>query len=126
MPQNNANSPNAGHNTQADEFKPAHEGSSIVTLGQTKTQHNVTVASSAENVPGREVREQAPRRKRLSFGGGNDGRGSPMFANLESVRAKHTAGGYDDQKPPDGFFGAAFKRFVTGNPTMRATVPGGK
>lgn len=35
-----------------------------------------------------------------------------MFKNLETVRGKHMADGYDDQKPPDGFFGAAFKRFV--------------
>lgn len=35
-----------------------------------------------------------------------------MFKNLETARGKHIVDGYDDQKPPDGFFGAAFKRFV--------------
>jgi len=123
MPQN-ANPPNAGYSTQANEFKSGHEGSSIVTSGQAKPLHNVPIASSAEHASGREIKEQAPRKKRLSFGGGNDGRGSPMFANLENVRGRHMADGYNDQKPPDGFVGAAFKRFI--NARTGATVSGGK
>jgi len=110
MPEN-TNSPKVGYSTQADEFKFVQD-SSIVTPGQAKTLHNITVAPNTENTPRRDVREQPPRKKRLSFGGGNDGRGSPMFANLESARAKPMADGYDDQKPPDGFIGSAFKRFI--------------
>ena len=34
------------------------------------------------------------------------------------------ADGYNDQKPPDGFVGAAFKRFI--NARAGATVSGGK
>lgn len=37
-----------------------------------------------------------------------------MFKNLESAKGKHMADGYDDQKPSDGFFGTAFKKFVNG------------
>ncbi|RPA90061.1 hypothetical protein L873DRAFT_1795701 [Choiromyces venosus 120613-1] len=124
MPQNDANPPNAGYNTQADEFKSAHSDSSVITPGQAKTLHNIPVAPSAENAPRKETKEQAPRKKRLSFGGGNDGRGNPMFANLESARGKHMLDGYDDQKPPDGFIGAAFKRFISAK--SGAAVGGGK
>ncbi|CUS11578.1 unnamed protein product [Tuber aestivum] len=122
MPQNNPNPTSGSLNTQAVEPRPGHEVPSIAVPGQTKTQHNVTVVPGTENAPRREIGEQAPRKKRLSFGGGNDGRGSPMFANLESARAKHLASGYDDQKPPDGFIGAAFKRFITGNPRAETIV----
>ncbi|CAZ79261.1 unnamed protein product [Tuber melanosporum] len=124
MSQNDKDPPNADYNTQADGFKFVHEGLSIVTPGQAKTQDTVTVPSSAENAAGREIKEQVPRKKRLSFGGGNDGRGSPMFASLESARAKRMADGYDDQKPPDGFLGATFKRFISARPGN--TLSGGK
>lgn len=64
MPQN-ANPPNAGYSTQANEFKSGHEGSSIVTPGQARPLHNVPIASGVEHAPGREIKEQAPRKKRL-------------------------------------------------------------
>lgn len=47
-----------------------------------------------------------------------------MFKNLETARGKNMSSGYDDQKPPDGFFGAAFKRFV--NAKAGSMVAGGK
>lgn len=46
-----------------------------------------------------------------------------MFKNLETTRGKHMADGYDDQKPPDGFFGAAFKRFVGVNRRKAVSDP---
>lgn len=47
-----------------------------------------------------------------------------MFKNLESAKGKHMADGYEDQKPPDGFLGAAFKKFV--NAKNGTTIAGGK
>lgn len=47
-----------------------------------------------------------------------------MFKNLETVKGKHMADGYNDQKPPDGFFGAAFKKFVSAK--TGSTISGGK
>ncbi|KAL0638503.1 hypothetical protein Q9L58_002439 [Maublancomyces gigas] len=111
--------PNTGYITQADDFKAVRSDNST-TPGEAETPHN---APAVDNLPRGEIKGQ-DRKKRMSFGGGNDGRGAPMFKNLETVRKKHIADGYDDQKPPDGFFGAAFKRFV-GAKTGSA-VAGGK
>jgi hypothetical protein len=47
-----------------------------------------------------------------------------MFKNLETIRGHHASEGYNDQKPMDGFIGAAFKRFVS--PKHSSTVAGGK
>ncbi|KAI5776193.1 hypothetical protein EDC01DRAFT_488665 [Geopyxis carbonaria] len=71
-----------------------------------------------------EENPQPQRRKRLSFGGGNDGRGAPMFSKLEASKSKHLSDGYEDMKPPDGYIGGAFKRFI--NAKSGSMIAGGK
>lgn len=43
-----------------------------------------------------------------------DGRGKPMFANLEASKRKHMWDGYEDMKPKEGFVGGLYRWLVNG------------
>ena len=67
---------------------------------------------------------RASRGKRLSFGGGNDGHGTPLFSNLHASKSRHMYDGYEDMKPKAGFVESAFRRWVGADHAKAATEGG--
>ncbi|KAL7273974.1 hypothetical protein RUND412_003135 [Rhizina undulata] len=115
MPQNNIeNVYSQGLNAQKDQTASEVVENVHISVSETSALHNVSMASSDDRAPTAEIKQTIEKKKRWSFGGGANGQGRPLFANLEASKGKHRYEGYEDIKPPDGYFGAAFKRYVSG------------
>lgn len=61
---------------------------------------------------------------RQSFGGGNDGYGTPLFSNLQASKSKHMYEGYEDMKPKSSFVESAFRRWVGADHAKPGTASG--